>query len=67
MSAFQTYHGQFDDSRPSKYGGDTPVTGDDLLHALDCTLAGKPNDRKLKPSIGCNIKWQPGNSPPWFG
>lgn len=27
------YHGQFDSSRPSKYGGDTPVTG-----ALRCAV-----------------------------
>ncbi|KAL4857673.1 hypothetical protein ACK3TF_002106 [Chlorella vulgaris] len=61
------YHGQFDNSRPSKYGGDTPVTGEDLRHALDCVLAGKPLGRAVKNSIGCNIKWQPGNAPAWFG
>ncbi|PRW44843.1 prolyl endopeptidase-like isoform A [Chlorella sorokiniana] len=58
-----TYHGQFDDSRPSKYGGDTPVTGEDLRHALDCAIAGKPLERRVKNSIGCNIKWRPGHAP----
>lgn len=61
-----TYHGQFDSSRPSKYGGDTPVTGEDLRHALDCTLAGKPLERPVRSSIGCNIKWHPGKAPAWF-
>ncbi|EFN56396.1 hypothetical protein CHLNCDRAFT_22310 [Chlorella variabilis] len=61
-----TYHGQFDDSRPSKYGGDAPVTGADLRHALDCTLAGRPLERRVKNSIGCNIKWHPGKAPAWF-
>lgn len=141
-------HGQFDDSRPSKYGGNTPVTGEmggllvgrkwkvgggtglhrqysaatlnhldtvvcasrrmvaawcialpsrgstaaaawptssaahitslhrpslslsageDLRHALDCAIAGKPLERRVKNSIGCNIKvgagcWQGGDS-----
>ncbi|PSC70394.1 alkyl hydroperoxide reductase [Micractinium conductrix] len=61
-----TYHGQFDDSRPSKYGGDIPVTGEDLRNALDCTLAGRPVDKRVRPSIGCNIKWAPGKAPAWF-
>ncbi|KAL4448338.1 hypothetical protein ABPG75_005557 [Micractinium tetrahymenae] len=61
-----TYHGQYDSSRPSKYGGDTPVTGEDLRHALDCTLAGKLLERPVRNSIGCNIKWHPGRSPAWF-
>lgn len=30
-------------------------TGEDLRHALDCTLAGTPNERKIRNSIGCNI------------
>ena len=60
------YHGQFDASRPSKYGGNIPVTGDDLRAALDCALAGRPLAAPAKPSIGCNIKWAPGNAPEWF-
>jgi thiol-disulfide isomerase/thioredoxin len=59
------YRGQFDDSRPSGKGpgGDLPVTGRDLRAALDATLAGKPVSKDQKPSIGCNIKWKPGNEP----
>ena len=58
------YRGQFDDSRPSN---GVPVTGADLQAALDAVLAGRPAPEKQKPSIGCNIKWHPGNAPPYFG
>ena len=50
-----TYRGQLDDSRP---GNGIPVTSEDLRHALDCLLDHKTNNRKQKPSIGCNIKWK---------
>jgi peroxiredoxin len=54
------YRGQLDDSRP---GNNIPVTGKDLRAALDAVLSGKPVPQKQKPSIGCNIKWKPGNEP----
>ncbi|HRP61907.1 MAG TPA: thioredoxin family protein [Phycisphaerales bacterium] len=54
------YRGQFDDSRPSN---GIPVTGADVRAALDAVLAGEPVSRNQKPSIGCNIKWKPGNEP----
>jgi peroxiredoxin len=54
------YRGQFDDSRP---GNHIPVTGSDLRAAADAVLAGKPVPGTQKPSIGCNIKWKPGNQP----
>jgi len=54
------YRGQLDDSRP---GSTTPVTGRDLRTAIDTTLAGKPVDGRQKASIGCSIKWKPGNEP----
>ena len=57
------YRGQFDDSRP---GSGVPVTGKDLREALDAVLAGKPVSPNQKPSIGCNIKWKPGNQPDYF-
>ena len=57
------YRGQFDDSRP---GNGVPVTGNDLRAALDAVLSGKPVSEKQKPSIGCNIKWKPGNEPDYF-
>jgi peroxiredoxin len=58
------YRGQFDDSRP---GNNLPVTGKDLRAALEAVLAGKPVSSTQKPSIGCNIKWKPGNEPDYFG
>lgn len=57
------YRGQFDDSRPSN---GVPVTGKDLRAALDAVLAGKPAPANQKPSMGCNIKWKPGNEPDYY-
>jgi thiol-disulfide isomerase/thioredoxin len=54
------YRGQFDGSRP---GNDVPVTGADLRAAVDAALAGHPVPPAQQPSIGCNIKWKPGNAP----
>ena len=54
------YRGQFDDSRP---GNGLPVTGKDLRTALDGVLSGKPVAAQQRASIGCNIKWKPGNEP----
>ncbi|MHB1307562.1 MAG: thioredoxin family protein [Limisphaerales bacterium] len=54
------YRGQFDDSRP---GNGVPVTGKDLRAAVDAVLAGRPVPPGQKPSLGCNIKWTPGNEP----
>ena len=58
------YRGQLDDSRPSN---DVPVTGSDLRAALDAVLDGREVSAGQKPSLGCNIKWKPGNAPAWFG
>jgi len=58
------YRGQFDDSRP---GNKQAVTGADLRAALDALLEGKPPLYTQKASIGCNIKWKPGNEPDYFG
>lgn len=57
------YRGQLDDSRPSN---GIPVDGRDLRAALDAVLAGDPVITEQKPSIGCNIKWKPGNEPDYF-
>jgi len=57
------YRGQMDASRPDS---GIPVTGKDLRAALDAVLAGKPASTDQKPSLGCNIKWKPGNEPQWF-
>jgi len=58
------YRGQLDDSRP---GNPIPVTGKDLRAALDAVLAGEPVAGKQRPSMGCNIKWKPGQEPGYAG
>lgn len=58
------YRGQFDDSRPRN---DAPVTGKDLRTAVDALLTGRPVPENQKASLGCNIKWKPGNEPDYFG
>jgi peroxiredoxin len=57
------YRGQFDDSRPQS---GIPVTGADLRRACDALIAGDPIVPNQKPSIGCNIKWHPGQEPDYF-
>lgn len=54
------YRGQMDDARP---GNDEPVTGADLRAALDAVLEGDPVPDEQFPSMGCSIKWRPGNRP----
>jgi hypothetical protein len=39
------------------------VTGADLRAAMDALLAGRAPNPDQRPSIGCNIKWRPGNQP----
>ena len=58
------YRGQLDDSRPSS---GKPVTGRDLRAALDAVLTGQPVEGQQRPSVGCGIKWRPGNEPAYFG
>lgn len=58
------YRGQFDDSRP---GNGVPVTGRDMRAAVDEVLAGREPPADQKPSLGCNIKWKPGNEPDYYG
>ena len=57
------YRGQLDGSRP---GNDVPVDGADLRAALDAVLAGRDVPEPQQPSVGCNIKWKPGNEPDYF-
>ena len=57
------YRGQMDGSRPSN---GIPVTGADLRAAMDAVLQARPVPEKQKPSMGCNIKWKPGNEPDYF-
>jgi peroxiredoxin len=58
------YRGQFDDSRP---GSTHLVTGSDLRAAVDRLLTAQPPLEDQKASLGCNIKWKPGNAPSYFG
>jgi len=58
------YRGQLDNSSP---GNQVPVSGSALRFALDCILKGSEVPVDQKPSIGCNIKWHPGEEPDWFG
>lgn len=54
------YRGQFDDARPNKT---SPVTGADIRAAVDALLDGRAPSPDQKPSMGCSIKWKPGNAP----
>lgn len=58
------YRGQLDQSRP--HNG-LVVDGADMRAALDAVLSGKPPPAAQWPSIGCNIKWKPGEAPPYYG
>ncbi len=57
------YRGQFDAARP---GNEVVVTGADLRAACDALLAGTPIDLDQRASLGCNIKWRPGNEPDYY-
>jgi len=54
------YRGQMDDSRP---GNNIPITGLDLIKAMDAVLTGRVVSTEQKPSMGCNIKWKKENQP----
>jgi peroxiredoxin len=54
------YRGQFDSSRPRN---GIPVTGEDLRTAIGAALEGRPVPPEQHPSVGCSIKWRPGNEP----
>ena len=54
------YRGQLDASRP---GNGVPITGEDLRAAIDALLAGGSVSEEQRPSVGCSIKWRPGNEP----
>ena len=56
------YRGQLDASRP---GSPEPCDGRDLRAALAALQAGGQPAMEQRPSIGCNIKWRPGEEPEW--
>lgn len=53
------YRGQFDDTRPNRGA----PTGADIRAAADAVLAGRKPSADQKASVGCSIKWKPGNAP----
>lgn len=57
------YRGQFDSSRP----GSGDPTGEDMRTACDAVLAGNAPAADQTASLGCNIKWKPGQEPAYFG
>lgn len=58
------YRGQLDESRPNN---DLPSDGRDLRAMLDVLVAKLPLPENTKPSVGCTIKWKPGNAPSYVG
>jgi peroxiredoxin len=54
------YRGRYDGSTP---GNDVALTGDELSAAVEALLAGEPIAGDQRPSVGCSIKWKPGNEP----
>jgi peroxiredoxin len=56
------YRGRMDAARP---GNDEPVNGNELRAALDAALEGRTLDDQ-QPSMGCNVKWKPGNEPDYY-
>lgn len=57
------YRGRFDESRPNT---GVPVTGTDLRAAVETVLNDQPVSQEQYPSMGCSIKWSPGNAPAYF-
>ena len=57
------YRGQFDSSRP---GDGRPIGGEDIRAAFGAVIAGDAAPEPQIASIGCNIKWIPGEEPAWF-
>jgi thiol-disulfide isomerase/thioredoxin len=63
------YRGQFDGTRPNRISSGNydssvnPANGSALKAALDLLLAGEKIPQEQYPSMGCNIKWKPGNEP----
>jgi peroxiredoxin len=63
------YRGQFDSSRPRRISSgnydssEHQASGADLLNAMDALLADKLVPYPQVASMGCNIKWKPGNEP----
>ena len=57
------YRGQMDSARP---GNDLPADGSDVRAAITAIVNGEQVNQDQIASIGCNIKWKPGNQPDYF-
>jgi len=57
------YRGQLDGSRP---GNSVVCDGRDLRAVLAALVEGHAVSAEQVPSIGCNIKWKPGNEPGYY-
>jgi thiol-disulfide isomerase/thioredoxin len=66
------YRGQLDETRPTRIASgvydsaQSPPHGSDLRAAIDRVLADEAPVADQIPSLGCNIKWKPGNEPTYF-
>jgi thiol-disulfide isomerase/thioredoxin len=66
------YRGEFDTTRPHRIASGNydarngEATGASLVAALDAQLNGQAIPEPQVPSMGCNIKWLPGNEPDYF-
>jgi hypothetical protein len=58
------YRGQFDGARP---GNGVEPNGEALELTCDAMLSGEPVLAEQVPSMGCNIKWKPGEAPDYYG
>ncbi len=56
------YRGQIDDTRPGK----GVSNGADLRAAITAVLDGGKVPSEQRPSVGCSIKWKPGNEPNYY-
>lgn len=56
------YRGRYDETRPDSGA----PNGKELCAALEAVLANDPPLSEQKPSMGCNIKWIPGNEPEYY-
>jgi peroxiredoxin len=54
------YRGEMDGARPSN---DVPNDGRVLRAAIDLVLRSMPVPEPHRPSLGCSLKWKPGNEP----
>jgi peroxiredoxin len=61
-SGVLVYRGRLDGSTP---GNNVPLTGEELDAAVNALVAGQPISGDQRPSVGCSIKWKPGNEPTW--